>query len=141
MTELITLTRYQLPQNIELHWHVADELSWQLPEYAFRRSLLNLILNARQAIGDNAGCISLTATQEQDTLIIEVSDNGPGFPDTLLLEGIRPFATTRNTGTGLGLLSVQRFVFTLHGDIRLSNQAPLGASVRMAIPHQGTSHA
>jgi two-component system NtrC family sensor kinase len=132
--ELFTLARYQLPDHIRLENQVPANLHWQLPENALRRTILNLVLNARQAMGETHGVISVSARAEAQQLRIEVCDDGPGFPAELLATGIQPFSSTRPDGTGLGLASVQRFAQSLHGSIQLHNRAPHGACVTLLLP-------
>jgi two-component system NtrC family sensor kinase len=96
---------------------------------------LNLVLNAAQAIGEsNKGSIIIEAERRNDQVILSVRDDGPGFPQTMLDNGIRPFSTGRVGGTGLGLAIVQRFTRDLGGEIELSNQQPRGACVKLTLP-------
>ena len=141
MDEVFTLVRYQLPERITLRHEVAVELRWTLPENELRRTLLNLILNSYHAIGEATGTIHISAHQQQEHLLIEVCDDGPGFPEALLTTGIRTFKTTRPAGTGLGLVAVQRFVNGLQGRLQLRNVTPQGACVTLLIPAPGITHA
>lgn len=133
-SDLLALTRYQIGSDIELDLDIPDDIRCFLPESNLRQSLLNLILNAAQAIGDRAGRILVRARRENHTLKIAVLDDGPGFSEQLLEEGIRSFRTTRNEGTGLGLAIVQRFVRDIGGRIELSNLRPHGSRVALEIP-------
>jgi two-component system, NtrC family, sensor kinase len=63
-----------------------------------------------------------------------VTDTGPGFSAELLRAGIRPFATGRQGGTGLGLAMVRRFVRDHDGDLRIANQSPHGAVATLCLP-------
>lgn len=132
--EIFTLARYQLPERIALKHTISSDLRWLLPENELRRTLLNLILNAYQAIGQGTGSIRISASADQNNLIIEVTDNGPGFPESLLKTNVRAFKTTRPEGTGLGLVSVQHFVNGMHGKLQLRNVTPRGACVSLTIP-------
>lgn len=138
--EIFTLARYQLPTEITLRHEIAPDLHWPLPENELRRTLLNLILNSYQALNGQAGTICITAHQQHDHLLVEVCDDGLGFPDTLLTTGIRTFKTTRPEGTGLGLVAVQRFVNELQGKLQLRNVTPHGACVTLLIPGPGIAH-
>ncbi len=132
--ELISLTRYQIPSNIALESNISDEIICVFPESNLRQAILNLILNAAQAMGDAAGVIKLDAHRETNVLNIEITDDGPGFSAELLAEGIRPFYTTRADGTGLGLAIVQRFVRDTGGKIKLRNLRPSGGCVTLELP-------
>jgi signal transduction histidine kinase len=105
-----------------------------LPDGGLRQALLNLILNAAQALDQTHGEVRLLARREGDSLRIEVIDTGPGFSPDMLSHGIRPFSTSRLRGTGLGLAMVQRFARELGGHIELANHEPHGASVSLILP-------
>ena len=132
--ELLTLARFQVPERIRIHHDVPAGLNWRLPENELRRTLLNLVLNACQAIGDQAGNIHVQVRDEQGQLMLEVCDDGPGFTQPQLEMGIRPFSSTRPDGTGLGLAAVQRFAQSLQGRVRLHNIQPHGACVTLTLP-------
>lgn len=133
--ELCALTRYQIPAHIELTTEVPEQITCNLPVGELRQVLLNLILNAAQAMDTSAGIVTIRATQQTNLLLLEVNDQGPGFNSEIMAQGIRPFATTRLTGTGLGLTMVQNFVRGLGGQIELTNnENSRGACVRIALP-------
>lgn len=132
--ELVALTRYQIPPRITLGFQVPEDLNCHLPECHLRQALLNLILNASQALAEDAGHISLRAWREAASVCLEVVDDGPGFLDEMLTGGIRPFSTGRSRGTGLGLAIVHRFVREVGGQIKLSNREPHDASVTLLLP-------
>lgn len=137
--ELLALTRYQIPPNITLCHDIPDDLACWMPECNLRQALLNLVLNAAQALDDTAGTIRLTARLDDGALCIDVCDDGPGFSGEMLTTGIRPFGTGRASGTGLGLAMVQRFARELGGHTRLSNHSPHGACVTLTLPHRKPS--
>jgi two-component system NtrC family sensor kinase len=132
--ELVALTRYQIPPHIELTYAIPDELDCYLPDGGLRQALLNLILNATQALENNPGVVRVKACINNGYLRIEVTDDGTGFSEDMLKHGIRAFSTSRIRGTGLGLAMVQRFARDLGGRIELSNLMPHGACVRLLLP-------
>jgi two-component system NtrC family sensor kinase len=133
--DMVALIRYQIPHDITLSVEVPDTQFCRLPESRIRQCLLNLILNAAQAMGSHAGHIEIRVEPEvngQITLL--VADDGPGFNAEILQSGIRPFVTGKAGGTGLGLAMVQRFVRELGGHLHLEQNQPQGARVRLVIP-------
>jgi signal transduction histidine kinase len=105
-----------------------------LPKDRIRQSLLNLVLNAINAIGDDAGSIAISVGREAGCLWICVDDDGPGFPEELLKGPLRRFETRRKEGTGLGLAMVRRVAEDLGGRLALENRTPRGARVRLELP-------
>jgi len=132
--EVETLTRYQLPPEIHLSSTVAADLTVRLPPDRLRQALLNLILNAAGALGNGPGEIRIDAAVDNGTLRLSVSDDGPGFPAEMLDIGIRPFFSTRERGTGLGLATVRRFARDIGGTVELGNRQPHGAHITLILP-------
>ncbi len=134
--DLTALTRYQIPECIQLEINAPEVLKVHLPESETRQMLLNLLLNAADALDNQPGFIRINVYigNRGRGLGIDVIDNGPGFNQDMLDYGIRPFRTSRQRGTGLGLAMVQRFVKNLEGTIKLRNQRPHGACVTVLLP-------
>lgn len=136
--ELLALTRYQLPPDIQLESRVQHGLVCRLPAERLRQALLNLVLNASSAIGEVPGRIVLEARRDDDTLRVTVSDDGPGFPADVLEGGARTFVSTRAQGTGLGLAMVRRFTRDQGGSLELENLRSSGdrpgARVSLELP-------
>lgn len=84
----------------------------------------NLIDNAIAAM-NGQGEITLRTAQEQDNVLIEIADNGPGIPSAIQHHIFEPFFTTKGVGegTGLGLDIARRIVLQKHkGDIRFDSK-------------------
>jgi signal transduction histidine kinase len=137
---LVELVRYQIPESIRLEVDVPDPLFCRLPEHRFHQALLNLILNASQAIGEHEGTIRLAVRRSGAHLTIDVCDDGPGFPPELLKQGPQAFFSQRQDGTGLGLVSVQRLAKDLGGELKLQNPEPHGACASMVLPYLEVGH-
>lgn len=103
---------------------------------AVQDSLLNLVLNARDAMGARGGTIRLTARPVRDTwLELLVEDDGPGFTDEALKHGLDPFFTTKGgEGSGLGLAMVFDHASLCGGSVRLANRPQGGAQVTLRLP-------
>ncbi|CAM5293600.1 PAS-domain containing protein [Frigidibacter albus] len=99
-------------------------------------ALLNLILNAKDAIGPGPGQIALAARAVRDTwLDLVVEDSGPGFSAAALEHGLDPFFTTKGgEGSGLGLSMVYDHAKLSGGSVRLENRGSGGARVVLRLP-------
>jgi signal transduction histidine kinase len=131
--DIVSLTRCQLPAEVRVESQVPADLVCRLPQDRLRQALLNLVLNAAAALGGR-GTVTIDAEVSGDRLRIRVADDGPGFPPELLERGIRPFFSTRERGTGLGLSMVSRFARDLGGEVQLANREPHGAAVTLVLP-------
>jgi signal transduction histidine kinase len=80
----------------------------------------NLIDNAIDAMKGN-GELRVRTYREDDCVVVEIDDNGPGIPPEVLPHIFEPFFTTKpvGEGTGLGLDTAQRIVKKHHGDIQV----------------------
>ena len=128
------LLKYQTKENIRFSYEVDPNLYAFLPESEFRQMLLNLLLNSIQAIGANNGDVIVQAIKAENQLQMTVSDSGPGFNQDYLQNGIRPFVSLKDGGTGLGLAMVQRFVKDHRGRLQLQNTLQGHACVTLSLP-------
>lgn len=106
---------------------------------ALRQVILNVLLNATQAIeegaaGDNE--IRVTSRLEGTEVVVEVSDTGVGIPAERLPEIFEPFYTTKSPGRGIGLgLSVARdIVQGMRGSIVAESASGRGTTLRIRLP-------
>ena len=132
--ELMTLLKYQVNENIKLIYSIPPNLQSLLPETEFRQALLNLLLNSVQELGKQGGTIHLCINKQGDSLQVEVYDSGHGYPEALLAQGVRPFASYREHGTGLGLSMVLRFARSLGGQLSLKNDSQGHACATLTLP-------
>ncbi len=100
--------------------------------------LLNLVLNAADAT-HNRGRVLIYVYKTEDTAHIEVHDNGPGIPQEDVQRIFEPFYTTKQNGTGLGLLTVKACA-ELHKGQLLADRSPTlgGALFAITFPVQHT---
>ncbi len=134
LNDLHLLASASLPDDLTLTLRDETRGAVLLDPAMLQDSLLNLILNARDACA-GAGRIDLHVRPVRDTwLLFEVSDTGPGFTDTALRRGLDPFFTTKGrAGTGLGLAMVYDMAKLAGGEVRLAN-GPQGARVTLRLP-------
>lgn len=134
--ELGTLARPTLGEDVTLE--IEDETDGarlMLDVSMLQDSLLNLILNARDAV-TGKGRITITTRNLQDTwLEIVVQDDGPGFSDAALTHALDPFFTTKgDAGTGLGLSTVYDITQTVGGRMKVGNAPRGGGVVTLHLP-------
>jgi signal transduction histidine kinase len=116
---------------------IVEALATGLPDvfadsHQIKQVLLNLVINAEQAcLGANGkGTIVVRTSHDNDrgSLVIEVSDDGPGIPDDRVNKVFDPFFTTKEVGqgTGLGLTVAYAIVQEHGGRIWVESQGPKG---------------
>jgi signal transduction histidine kinase len=106
--------------------------------------LLNLIINAEQAMlsANGRGVLVVRTWYDpgQESVLVEINDDGPGIPDDLQPKIFDPFFTTKEVGqgTGLGLTVAYAIVQEHGGRIRLESQRSAGASFYVELPITGS---
>jgi len=98
----------------------------------------NIIVNACDVLPDGGTIKIATRTDGNKSVVIEISDNGPGIPETLLRKIFEPNFTTKNQGAkfGLGLgLAISNEIIRQHGGyIHAYNRKKGGAKFKIVIP-------
>ncbi|HEX3869858.1 MAG TPA: ATP-binding protein [Pirellulales bacterium] len=133
--ELESILRFLRPGmdsgEIRIHAHVPDEKALvYIDRNRLRQILLNLLNNAREAVGER-GCIDVTIERSDGAVVIEVADDGPGVPIGDRNRIFEPFFSTKELGTGLGLPLVRRFVEEAGGTIEYVENDTEGACFRL----------
>lgn len=108
---------------VTLHTEIAPQLIRPLDPGLMSQAVLNILTNAAEAAiaASDEPQVSITARENSGRLMIEVSDNGPGFDvDEAVI--FRPFFTTKSSGTGLGL-SISRQIVQAHGGAIFATRA------------------
>jgi signal transduction histidine kinase len=101
----------------------------------FIRIFTNLIQNAIQAIdADKEGLVEISYEQKDNDVVIEVKDNGSGFPEEVQEKLFVPYFTTKSSGTGLGLSMTRSMVEHSNGTIRFTTVMGEGSSFYVSLP-------
>lgn len=120
--------------NITISWYPPPDLpTISLDVDLFRQALLNLLLNAEQAMPDG-GEITIAARIEPDRVILDIIDTGCGIEPEAMGRLFRPFYTTRASGTGLGLPTTKRIVEAHGGTIAVESEPGRGTRFSLSLP-------
>jgi PAS domain S-box-containing protein len=153
--------RTSIPQNIRLTIETADDIPLiETNAGHLKEVIVNLVMNAVEAIGEENGAVTVrTAVEpvgpgipasdrpqssvlgelpEGQYVLIEVSDSGPGMDDQTQTQIFDPFFTTKFMGRGLGLAVVQGIVRSLRGGIRVSSAPGSGSAFQVLLPMRGS---
>jgi len=151
LEELQALARVSVGDSVTLHIAAEADISRiNADRTQLETALLNLIINAREALPDSSGAIVVRARNmvldeetagelglaPGDYVAIEVADNGSGMMPDVLARAIEPFFTTKEVGQGpgLGLSMVHGFVQQSGGHLHIESQVDAGTVVRVLLP-------
>lgn len=97
-----------------------------------KTALVNLFVNAIEAMRADEGVLSVRTYMEEDTLFLEVADNGVGIPQDNIDSLFEPFFTAKIGGMGLGLTAVQNIIKSHMGQISASSVVGEGTIFRIS---------
>jgi signal transduction histidine kinase len=99
-----------------------------------RETLVNLLQNAREALGDR-GVVDIAAACRPDYAVeISIADNGQGIPPEKMGRIFEAYFTTKEKGTGLGLAIVKHNVELYDGTVRVESELGKGAKFTLVFP-------
>ena len=151
--EMITLLKTTLPQNAEIKADLPTNLPYITADASqLRQIVMNLIINASEAIGNEQGEIrvsldKVTVTAKEsivdyngkvipsgEYVCLEVADNGCGMDEETKWRVFEPFYTTKFTGRGLGMSAVLGIINSHNGALQLFSQRGKGTTFRVYLP-------
>lgn len=152
--ELLRISSPQTATNVVIEVDIAPTLAIRGDAAQVRQVVMNLIANARDALGDRGGHIRITATHvildgtaDPDDIVtpstgayvaLDVTDDGPGMDRETRRRIFDPFFTTKPTGHGLGLAAVLGIVRAHGGGLRVRSSPGSGATFEVIWPATST---
>lgn len=97
---------------------------------------INLIVNSLEALTSKGQSVRITCHHSDDSVVVEIEDEGTGIPDDVLQRITEPFFTTKQSsgGTGLGLSIAYSIIQDHCGNISFSSKLNKGTLVRISVP-------
>jgi len=126
------LVKITIPEDLQL---------WAVP-VQIQQVLMNLILNAREAMLPRGGILTVTARETDESVQIEVADTGVGITPADIKRIFEPFYTSRTdkkspskeSGSGLGLVFCKKIVDSHGGSISVESEPSRGSTFRITLP-------
>jgi two-component system NtrC family sensor kinase len=142
LSGLEDVLRHAAGVKVDLRFDLASDLPLcRTDQSQFDAALMNLVVNARQAIASR-GSITITtrlaqrpSTATTDFVVLSVADTGSGIDESTLKRVFEPFFTTKaESGTGLGLAQVYGFMRQIGGDVEVESVMGVGTTFRLFFP-------
>jgi len=127
---------------ITVNIRIPEDLTvWAVP-VQIQQALMNLILNARDAMLPRGGILTIKARDTANVVQIELSDTGCGIEPADLKKIFQPFFTTKadekspsqHSGSGLGLLFVKRIIDDHNGSVSVESKPARGTTFKITLP-------
>lgn len=151
LRETEQLLRRSVSEQVEIEYALGDDgLLARLDRAQAQMAIMNIVMNARDAMPDGGKVVIRTESIEVDLedektfegllagryVVIAISDNGTGIPASILPRVMEPFFTTKEEGkgTGLGLSMVYGFAKQSGGTARIYSEAGHGTTVKLYFP-------
>lgn len=114
---------------------IADDVEITADGIAIQQVFMNLILNARHAMLESGGVLTISAEQTSDGTVIRISDTGFGMEPEKLKQIFTPFYTSgKDEGNGLGLAFCRKVIETHNGFITVDSEPGNGTRFKIMLP-------
>ena len=153
INEIKKLIKLSIPKSISIHYELTENPDRIIADInQVKQVILNLVINASEAIGKSSGSIVITTGSEMidekeqgkghpifDLQIgkysfIEIRDSGIGIEESIVNKIFDPFYSTKFTGRGLGLSVVQGIIKAHKGSIKIESQIGTGSIFKVLFP-------
>ena len=151
--EMLHMLKVSISKNAVLHLNLTSDLpTVEADATQIRQVIMNLVINASEAIGDRSGVIAVStgymdcdrsylngvwmdeSIAEGTYIYLEVSDTGCGMDKEVLAKIFDPFFTTKFTGRGLGMSAVMGIVRGHNGSMKVYSEPDKGTTFKLLLP-------
>jgi len=115
------------------HSFCAEPLVCRVDPGALKQVLLNLFINAQQAM-EHGGELLIRTFRRPGYGVLQISDTGKGIPPDRLPTIFRPYSSSRSGGTGLGLATARKIIEAHRGTIAIHSELDKGTSFTIELP-------
>ncbi|WP_066051432.1 ATP-binding protein [Robertmurraya korlensis] len=133
---VITLIQTQtILNNIQISMEYESNLpNVYCDENQLKQVFLNILKNATEAM-PNGGSIELKVKKDEEKgIIIQITDQGVGIPKERIPTLGEPFYTTKEKGTGLGLMTCYKIIENHQGQLHIDSEVNKGTTIRIILP-------
>jgi signal transduction histidine kinase len=141
INQLLEETLEMAKDRIDLN-HIAVEKNYSddicevsVDKEKIKLALLNIIVNAIEAMENEKGVLQLKTRRQANKCIIEIRDNGKGMDEEVLQKLYEPYFTSKPKGNGLGLTNTQNIILNHNGKISVYSKPGKGAIFLITLDH------
>ena len=123
-------------QGVEIQLHGdGDQMVCEVDEALIRQALLNILINAQQAMPDG-GTLDVELRGDENEIVVAVRDTGIGISESDQDRIFRPFFSTKSGGNGLGLSITHRIIGEHGGSMTFQSELGQGTTVTIRLPRR-----
>ncbi|MCU6713163.1 ATP-binding protein [Paenibacillus sp. J5C_2022] len=123
-------------QQVNLQYTLMEEPIWVLGVNSqLKQVFINILKNAIEAMPYGGDITIAIAIEEGDVVRIDIHDEGDGITDEQLSKMGQPFYTTKDKGTGLGLMVSYKIIYNHGGKITAISKLEIGTTITIRLPH------
>lgn len=141
MESLVEIIKAEcLLHNVEFHLELTETTKLvNVNESMVKQVMLNLLRNSIEAYGESNTnrALWIETTMTEDEYVIHVKDNGKGMPESVLNQIGKPFFTTKESGTGIGIPLCKKIIEDHGGAFRIESTYNVGTTVSISLPLGG----
>jgi two-component system sporulation sensor kinase B len=128
------ITPFANMHQVDIQYKFTNTLNIQYDKNQMQQCLMNLYKNGIESMIENGGVLSINVTELKNDIIIKIKDTGVGMTKKEVLQLGRPYYSTKNEGTGLGMLMVYSTINKLNGKIEVESEKGKGTTFIISIP-------
>ncbi|MGD6959476.1 ATP-binding protein [Rossellomorea aquimaris] len=128
------MSTYAVMNSIQINRNIENDLMIKGIKIEVKQVLLNLLKNAIEAVKENGEITAAANVHKDGRIMIVIQDNGVGMPLEQLKVLGRPYYSTKEKGTGLGLTVCYQIVKRMKGEIQVESEQGEGTTFRIFLP-------
>jgi signal transduction histidine kinase len=121
-------------KNVQFNVHISGHLEVIVEKRSFHQVIMNLVINASNAMHATGGKIKISTEFKDDQVRINIEDTGVGVPEEIKPRLFDAFATSRKEGSGLGLYLSRNIIRSFNGELELSSSTPGSTIFSIRLP-------
>ncbi|MBS4192935.1 GHKL domain-containing protein [Bacillus sp. FJAT-49705] len=128
------MTPFANMHDVQIQTRVLNTLKLRYDKNQIQQCLINLFKNAIESMRDTGGTLTIDVSEEKRAVVVKITDTGIGMTKEEITQLGRPYYSTKNEGTGLGMLMVYSTISKLNGKIKVESEKGKGTTFSFTIP-------
>ncbi len=125
---------YATMHQVDVQYYFNNSLNTKYDKNQIQQCLINLYKNAIEAMKGKGGTLSLDVSEKKKTIVIKIKDTGVGMTKEEISRLGKPYYSTKEEGTGLGMLVVYSAIDKIKGKIEVKSEKGKGTTFVITIP-------